>query len=95
MRLSVASASNSHRAGDWMSSVLDRLRQMLARRHINTLPPMPSPKPAPRIHTTPLAERQRIDQRLQGVQSRIAVLLAEVGLEERRTRGKDSSHHAI
>lgn len=74
-----------------MSSVLDRLRQMLARRHLETLPPVPAPKPAPHIHMTPLAERQRIDQRLQGVQSRIAVLLAEVGLEERRTRGKGNS----
>lgn len=42
--------------------------------------------PAPSVTTTPAAERRSIEERLRGVESRIAVLMAEAGLEERRTR---------
>jgi hypothetical protein len=75
-------------------SVLDRLLQMLVQRHVNNLPPVPQPRPVPHITTTSTDERRMIDQRLSGVKSRIAVLLAEAGLDERRSRDKGTQSSA-
>jgi hypothetical protein len=75
--------------------VLDRLLQMLVQRHVDNLPPVPRPGPAPHVATTPIAERRLIEQRLSGVAQRIAVLMVEAGLDERRSRDKGNQSGAV
>lgn len=74
---SIAVTHDDRSAG---GNVVARLLRLLGW-HRSLPPPV---GPAPRV--TPRAERQEIERRLQAGESRLAVLKAEAGLDELRTR---------
>lgn len=79
---SIAVAHDDRNAG---GNVVARLLRLLGW-HRDLPPPVEPPPVEPAPTVTPRAERQEIERRLQAGESRLAVLKAEAGLDELRTR---------
>lgn len=83
--MSIALHDDRSAGGD----VLARLLRLLGWRRDVTPPTTPAPRETPAVTVTPPIERQRIDARLDRLranEARLAVLHAEAGLDELRTR---------